>query len=371
MQRLLKPIPRYNAGFGLVEIMVGLVIGMLATIVMLQVFALSEERKRTTTSGGDASITGVMTFYQLQRDIAQAGYGFSVANMFGCNLTWALPSGSNIATPVALAPVTINPPTAIVPAGDDYTDTLLIIYGNGNGQPQGNTVQSQDGTTYTVQSPASFSVGDKIIATTGSCATALGIDSITAVTTLNVTASSSTAGTTLYTLGQKPKILAYAIRDGNLTMCDYLVNDCGDGSKKGNSAVWIPIASNIVSLRALYARDTSATMDGIPDADGIDQATPTTGCGWARTSAIQLALVARSPQFEKDIVTKTAANAPEPANAPAWSGEATAPLVGSAGALGPDSVADEPWKHYRYKVFQGVLPIRNVAWMGAGAITGC
>ena len=371
MQRLLKPISRQNAGFGLVEIMVGLVIGMLATVVMLQVFALSEERKRTTTSGGDASITGVMTFYQLQRDIAQAGYGFSVASMFGCNVTWALPSGSNIATAVPLAPVTINPPAAIVPAGDAYTDTLLIIYGNGNGQPQGNTVQSQDGATYTVQSPGSFSVGDKVIATTGSCATTLGIASISAVTALNVTATSSAAGTTLYTLGQKPKILAYAIRGGNLTVCDYLANDCGDDSKKENSAVWIPIASNIVTMRALYARDTSATMDGIPDANGIDQATPTTGCGWARTPAIQLALVARSTQYEKNVVTKTATNAPESANAPTWLGEATAHLVGSTGALGPDSAADEPWKHYRYKVFQGVLPIRNVAWMGAGATTGC
>jgi len=371
VQRLLKPISNRDSGFGLVEIMVGLVIGMLATVVMLQVFALSEERKRTTTGGGDASVTGVMNFYQLQKDIAQAGYGFSVANLFGCNVTWALPSGSNIATAVPLAPVTINPATAIVPAGDDHTDTLLVMYGNGNGQPQGNVVQSQNGATYTVQSPDSFSIGDKVIATSAGCTSTLGIASITAIGALTVTATSSATGTTLYNLGQKPTALAYAVRSGNLTVCDYFANDCGDDSKKNNPAVWIPIASNIVSMRALYARDTSTVMDGIPDADGIDQTTPATGCGWARTPAIHLALVARNSQYEKEIVTKTATNASDRTNAPTWSGEATAPLVGTSGALGPDNTADEPWKHYRYKVFQGVLPIRNVTWMGEGATTGC
>jgi type IV pilus assembly protein PilW len=53
----LKSSP-HTAGFSLVEIMVGLAIGMLAVIVILQVFALSEGRKRTTTSGGDAQSNG-------------------------------------------------------------------------------------------------------------------------------------------------------------------------------------------------------------------------------------------------------------------------------------------------------------------------
>ena len=62
-----------TTGFGLIEIMVSLVIGMLAVIVMLQVFSLSEERKRTTTSGGDAQTNGNINLYRLQKDIRQAG----------------------------------------------------------------------------------------------------------------------------------------------------------------------------------------------------------------------------------------------------------------------------------------------------------
>jgi len=50
-----SPIGRDKSkGFSLVEIMVGLTIGMFGILIMMQVFAIAEETKRTTTSGGDA-----------------------------------------------------------------------------------------------------------------------------------------------------------------------------------------------------------------------------------------------------------------------------------------------------------------------------
>ncbi|MCX7179106.1 MAG: prepilin-type N-terminal cleavage/methylation domain-containing protein, partial [Proteobacteria bacterium] len=55
-------------GFSLVEIMVGMVIGMLGIIVMMQIFALAEGQKRSTTGGGDAQNTGAIALYGLQRD---------------------------------------------------------------------------------------------------------------------------------------------------------------------------------------------------------------------------------------------------------------------------------------------------------------
>jgi len=38
-----------NRGFGLVEIMVGLVIGMITSLIVFQVFEVTERQKRTTT----------------------------------------------------------------------------------------------------------------------------------------------------------------------------------------------------------------------------------------------------------------------------------------------------------------------------------
>jgi len=62
-------------GFSLVELMVGMVIGMIAIIVVMQVFSLSEGSKRTTTGGDDAQMSGAVALTMLQRDIRQAGYG--------------------------------------------------------------------------------------------------------------------------------------------------------------------------------------------------------------------------------------------------------------------------------------------------------
>lgn len=389
MLRMSKFPGRRAVGFSLVEIMVGLAIGMLAVIVILQVFALSEGRKRTTTSGGDAQSNGALMIYQLQRDIGQAGYGFAAPSMFNCNVSWPVASGATIATAVPLAPVTINPATTIIPAGDPNTDRLLIVFGNGNGQPQGNTITAQASAVYTVQMPSSFTpgavgVGDKVIAgptPPATCGTLI-VDRITAVAANTVTAAVGSAGTILYNLGPSPTVRAYAVRGGNLTVCDYMLNDCGLDANKGNPAIWVQIAGNIVSLRAQYARDTTATMDAIPDV--FDQITPgsvadTSGipstCGWSRTSAIRIAVVARSNQFEKGLVTTTALNVGSPNNAPDWDGDKTVAgnvpvqFVGATGYLGPDTAVDEPWKHYRYKVSQTLVPIRNVTWMGVP--TGC
>jgi len=378
MSRNLR-LPYRSTGIGLVEIMVGIVIGMLAIIVIMQVFSLSEGRRRSSISGSDAEGNGAIMLYQLQRDISQAGYGMSGTDLFNCATQWQPSNEStDIATPVPLAPVTIN--SSIIPAGDINTDTLLVMYGNSNGEPQGNPIYSQSGNIYTVQMPTGFLVGDRVIAAPASCASTLLLDKVTVApvppndaTTITVATGSS--GATLYDLGQSPTIVAYAVRNGNLTMCDYSAYDCGNASyaqagsagtpSTFNPSVWVPIASNVVSLRAEYDKDTSSTMDGF--ADAFDQITPgsasdTSGiapnCGWARISAIRLVLVARSNQYENQMDAVTTSS-------PVWAGTSDVPSVPIV--LG--TAADQTWQHYRYKTFQTVVPIRNIAWLGVP--TGC
>ena len=329
-----------EAGFSLVEIMVGIVIGMLAIIVMLQTFSLFEARKRTTTGGSDAANEGVTAMYALQRDIRQAGYGISALDVLGCSVTV---SGVSM----ALAPVTINPPTAVVPRTgiDANTDTLLIVYGNSEGQPQGRTGLK----TWPLPAEANYHLQ-------------LG-SPCTLFLPSNLAPPPSVLGT-FYDLGPRPRILAYAVRSGNLTMCDYLARDCSD------AANYAPIANNIVSLRAQYGHDyttpnplPAGSSPGVPDpltgifpayrVDSYDQtqdqdlpAGATAACKWARTGAVRLALVARSALFEKDVVTTAA---------PVWEGNDGAPI---------DLSANDDWGYYRYKVFQTVVPLRNVTWMG-------
>jgi type IV pilus assembly protein PilW len=72
---------------------------------------------------------------------------------------------------------------------------------------------------------------------------------------------------------------------------------------------------------------------------------------------VRLALVARSTQTEKDVVTTAA---------PVWEGSYD--TVGNpAAGIVLSGLTD--WQKYRYKVFQTTVPLRNLSWMGV--LTGC
>ncbi len=78
MKTSLSSNPRNSqAGFSLMDIMVGMVLGLLGTIVIFQVFSVSESIKRTTTSGGEAQQNGVAGMFILQRALKAAGYGIN------------------------------------------------------------------------------------------------------------------------------------------------------------------------------------------------------------------------------------------------------------------------------------------------------
>lgn len=66
-----------QTGFSLVDVMVGMVLSLLGTIIIFQVFEVSERIKRTTTSGGDAQQNGAAALFTLERGVRQAGYGIN------------------------------------------------------------------------------------------------------------------------------------------------------------------------------------------------------------------------------------------------------------------------------------------------------
>jgi type IV pilus assembly protein PilW len=146
-------------------------------------------------------------------------------------------------------------------------------------------------------------------------------------------------------------------------MCDFAdaARDCTQAS------AWASIANNMVALRAQYGRDTLNATTGLAvppspmDAivDTYDQATPTSACAWVRVPVVRLALVARSVQ-QAGIDKDTGATEVVTAAAPTWEGSTASPIVLTG-------LAD--WQTYRYKVFQTMVPLRNVSWVGV--VTGC
>ncbi|MDR7269015.1 type IV pilus assembly protein PilW [Pelomonas saccharophila] len=334
-------------GFSLVELMVGIVVAMAAVVVVMQVFKVSEGQRRNTSGGDDAQTTGAIAVSLLQRDLRQAGQGFSNEQMLDCQLN--LTSTRSIAN---LAPVIINPPG--IPDGEDNTDVLLIGYGSGWGAPEGGLINSQPGAaTYAVTAPQAYQLGDRVVAAPQSRASpcVLTLTSLAAAptsTSVTVTQGMANASNgTLFNLGRAPRFVAYAVRSGQLTACDFMTQDC----TSADPANWTDVAEGIVSLRAEYAQDTSTPRDAVADSysQTVSTATPTY-CGWSRIVGLRLVLVARSRQAEKEDVT---------ASAPTWAGAASV------------SLTDPDWRRYRYRTFETTVPLRNTPAATAAAFTSC
>lgn len=339
------PIVRAAArGFTIIELMVGLVIGLIAILVMMQVFSISEGFKRTTSGGSDAQVTGAITMAGFQRELRQAGHGLSNTMVLGCNVT--VPAGWVIAQ---FAPFVINP--AAIPAGDPNTDVLQIAFGTGNGPTEGDRIAAQPNpATFAVATPTSFFLGDQVIAAPPVAAGGCNLRMepvIAAPAPPNVFVATGTAGVTngsLFNLGQQPQVLVYAVRNGNLTQCDYLINDCSLPGSVNDQNVWVPIGGDIVSLRAVYGRDDSGGIDGT--LMNFDRITPVTACNWMRTTAAQVAVVTRSGTADRDPVT---------AAEPTWSGSGAAPFLVSTSPV-PGGV---DWQRFRYRVYETTVPLRN------------
>ena len=120
-----------QAGFSLVELMVGLVIGLLATLAIMQIFSAFEGQKRTTSGTADAQTSGSVALYTLQRDVQLAGFGLPLYDEANMPLKCNAPSypvvdhDNNAATP------NINMSAVDIINGATATDsdTVIVRYG--------------------------------------------------------------------------------------------------------------------------------------------------------------------------------------------------------------------------------------------------
>ncbi len=382
---------RQSTGFTLVEVMVAMVIGMIATIVMFQVFSASEERKRATTGAGDTQSLGNITLLNLQNQIARAGYGFTPAgdnlagSVFGC-VVQLRPSGVNLTN---FAPVVINHPQ--VPPGNVGTDTLLIVYGAGTGSQEGSRivrgvpedVEDAGGGgedigggvsgggepagqmyKYSLTSNTTYHTNDMVIAVPANAHPNCHANIATPLVMgrartpqnepgyIHAVPGVDSSGGSLYNLGPIPGTAglsseqvaharAYRLVGTELMECDLMASAGGCVAADPN---WVSIAPDIVSLRAEYRWLGGAANQDTPTDD-------VRYCRFAQIRGIQLVIVARHPQLNKAAVTT---------QVPRWAGSARFPI---------DLTADPQWSLYRYTTFETLAPIRNVLWMGE--LAGC
>lgn len=354
-----------HRGFSLIELMVGVLIGMIGIVVIFQMLDVSEKRKRTTGAGADAQISGTMALYSLERDLRQAGFGFGMAasstygNLLGCSVS--IYDGN---APARSFNQTLSP-VAITDGNNGAPDTLTVWWGNPARQPAVTAFSSSSDTSKLTGSRAGIDMGELLIAASGSNCHLLEVTSNLNPDGSTVNHESGASYTDvggaartarfnkpggwgmsfsqgyLFNLGLSPQITQWQINNAQLTKTDLLRN--------GSAA---NVADSIIDLQAQYGLDSDG--DGVISDSEWTATTPSTPSNWNRLRAVRVAVLARSKSYEKDF---TASN-------PTWGNGTTfvmTNLDGSASANVPtDSSLD--WRKYRYRVYESIVPFRNVLW---------
>lgn len=368
---------RRHHGFTLIEIMVGLVIGLIATVIIFQVFAVSERQKRTTTGAADAQGNGAIGLFMMQRDVRMAGWGLqqsafgSCSNLYTFDVVTGAPLANNGASLFA---------SVVVTDGGTGPDTVKIQYYDNPANEfrfSATTLREtmpQSSSELKVFSPRgccklnSSNVCDEAapemsaIITDGSNCTLMSITAYneSAATLQHNPATSnqrynpstsyqSTNNWPAYSKGATVQCFSdlyhrtYRINNRQLEVVE--PNPSASGTQT------LQVAPDIVDLQAEYGvEDTTKT----PPIEWV----PATGATWAaptianvrRIKAVRVAIVARSGEYEKP--EGTACDATTTTAVAGW----------SSWASFDTSTYPADWQCYRYKVFEAVIPLRNIIW---------
>lgn len=393
---------RRQHGFSLVELMVSVVIGLLAMVFVMRTNVSFEINRRGSIGGSDSMQNGVVALFSMENDAAQSGWGLNDPLLLGCaGLVYDSQNYAGAAGTVAmtLAPVSVvfngaNPDRISFSAGTSDAGTGSV--GLAAAAAVGAAALSID------QVPWGFKVRDVLaIAPTvagGTCATPAIADSagscctlaqvsslVQAPPTLNIVndgttgtrfnpaggllAAYGTGTTKVFNLGQGDS-LSFHTWDVNNGVLRLRATDLSGASNAPVSAV-----SGIVSIKALYGFDTRAGAAFTPDLGltisqwsagliTVDQAgTPlTVPQAYQRLAAVRLAVVARSREPEKPNATGTCPNTtavlPTVFSSQQPAAIATVPIQVNVAVAG-DAV---DWTCYRYRVFETIVPLRNVGW---------
>ena len=357
----------HSGGFSLIELMVGVLIGMIGVVVIFQMLDMSEKRKRTTGDGADAQISGTMALFSLERDLRQAGFGFGAAansstgNLLGCSVAIYDSNNPTPAFSQTLSAVVINDGSNGAP------DTLTVWWGNPVRQPAAVPFTQSTDTTKITAVRNGIEKGELLIAANGSGCHLLevtdnsNVDGSTvnhdvgiAYTDINDLARTARynkpggPGMTftqgyLFNLGLTPKINLWQISSTQLTRIDLLHYSSGSSEA---------VADGIIDLQAEYGIDSDG--NGVIADSEWTATSPSTTAGWNLIRAVRIAVLARSKNYEKDF---TASNPIRGAG----TSFVMSNLDGSAGTIVPaDPTLD--WRKYRYRVYESIIPFRNILW---------
>jgi type IV pilus assembly protein PilW len=338
-----------QTGFGLVEILVGLAIGLIATLVIVQVNSTFEGQKRSTSGNADAQTNGSIALYTIQRAVQNAGFGlpaFSAINQpLKCSPSPTVDHDGDASTPnIGIFPVTITDGGAAAGASDS------IIIRSGLATSTGGTpiaISGVAGTALNVANNLGCAIGDVAIITNGTnCAMTKVIAPMAATTQVTLESAAGAANGATLACMRGWSETQYQVFNNNLME---------------NVASSVAGIVNIQMQYGISAADNDNQVTAWVDASGATWgpvAINTSVANRNRIKAVRIAVVARNGLLEKENVTNVCSSltAASPTGLCAWAGSATSP------APAIDLSNDANWRRYRYRVFEATIPLRNMIW---------
>jgi type IV pilus assembly protein PilW len=327
-----------QSGFTLIEIMVGLAIGMLATLIILQVISMFEAQKRITTGSSDAQTNGSIALFRIARELNQAGYPLMPVTDSPLECTTVTFGTTGI---TSITPITITQ------GATGTGDTITVRYGNSamGGIPTTiNGMGAPNPNDATVSNNSGCAIGDIALITNGTTCALTAVTDASASTVVPATialseTTNATAGANLSCLGNWFEV-NYAVNNNNL--------------ERDNT----PIVAGIVSLQAQYGISDVANSNQVnlwvePSDINIANIADRN-----RVKAIRIAVVARNEKLDALNVSAgcSSLSASAPTGLCAWEGSVSSP------APAIDLSASTDWQKYRYRVFETIVPVRNVIW---------
>ncbi|MBI5430213.1 MAG: PilW family protein [Nitrosomonadales bacterium] len=340
-----------QSGFTIVEILVGLVIGLLLTLVIMQVFTVFEGQKRTTSGTADAQTNGSTALYTIARELKMSGYGLFPATDSPLECTAPIIDAATGVT--GLSPVTITDGGT----GAGASDSITIRYGT---TPTGGTptpIALMAGATATVGNNLACQLNDIAIiinAVAPSCnvTRVTGLIGTTGIQLQNIAGAAADPKINISCLGAWNEI-TYRVNNGNL------------------ERNLVPNITDIVNIQAQYGIAAAGLSSSNANFNQIVQWVDATGATWAvptvadrnRIKAIRIAVVARNGLLEKENVSTACSSTTtaSPTGLCAWDATSAAPIIASP-APSINLGNDPDWRRYRYRVFETIIPLRNMIW---------
>lgn len=380
---LLVSTPRRRmSGMSLMEILIAMAIGLIGIVVITQTYLVNENYKRSTTSAGGAQTNGALSLFTIERDARMGGWGISWSSALGCtNVQWHYdgaysnpPDAGGTLPALTLAPVVITD-------GGAGPDTVQVMYGTGTERVIPATLTKSmpsPSAELEIDNPQGFSddPGDLLLLVQG------GNCSMTQVTEVQPSAGkiqhnpgvsapynppgggsllpAYTAGAEVFNFG-RPVVNIYSLAlnaaaEPSALQLTSLFSAPSSTVVPAYTPTPITIVEHIVDLQAEYGKDNGVNNGTVAAAvytandgtvDSYDAVTPVNGLQWQQVLSVRIGVLARSEHYVKPANTGDPCSATTAA--PSWSG-------------GNFSVPGGIPSCYGYRVFETVVPLRNMIW---------